>query len=34
MITAPRGPANYLAEIIKCALAKLGIETDRAFTWN
>lgn len=30
-LAAPRGPANYLAEIIKRALAKLGIETDIAF---
>ena len=28
---APRGLANYLAEIIKRTLAKLGIETDLAF---
>ncbi|MHC8412554.1 hypothetical protein ACYZTR_21190 [Pseudomonas sp. Hz4] len=28
---APRGPANYLAEIIKRTLAKLGIETNLAF---
>lgn len=30
-LAAPRGPANYLAEIIKRTLAKLGIETDLAF---
>ncbi|WP_413703758.1 hypothetical protein [Pseudomonas sp. Pseusp16] len=30
-LAAPRGPANYLAEIIKRSLAKLGIETDLAF---
>ncbi|VVO54556.1 hypothetical protein PS900_00475 [Pseudomonas fluorescens] len=28
---APRGPANYLAEIIKRNLVKLGIETELAF---
>lgn len=28
---APRGPANYLAEIIKRTLAKLGIATELAF---
>lgn len=28
---APRGPANYLAEIIKRTLAKLGIDTKLAF---
>lgn len=28
---APRGPANYLAEIMKRTLAKLGIETDLTF---
>lgn len=31
MIAAPRGPANYLAEIFKRTLAKLSIETDLAF---
>jgi hypothetical protein len=30
-LAAPRGPANYLAEIIKRTLAKLGIRTDLAF---
>lgn len=30
-LAAPRGPANYLAEIIKRTLAKLGIQTDLAF---
>lgn len=30
-LAAPRGPANYLAEIIKRTLAKLGIDTDLAF---
>ena len=30
-LAAPRGPANYLAEIIKRTLAKLGINTDLAF---
>ena len=30
-LAAPRGPANYLAAIIKRTLAKLGIETDLAF---
>lgn len=30
-LAAPRGPANYLAEIIKRALVKLGIETEVAF---
>lgn len=30
-LAAPRGPANYLAEIIKRTLAKLGIETDLTF---
>lgn len=30
-MAAPRGPANYLAEIIKRALVKLGIETEVAF---
>ncbi|WP_122745744.1 hypothetical protein [Pseudomonas viridiflava] len=30
-LAAPRGPANYLAEIIKRALAKLGIETELTF---
>jgi hypothetical protein len=30
-LAAPRGPANYLAEIIKRTFAKLGIETDLAF---
>ena len=30
-LAAPRGPANYLAEIIKRTLAKLGIETEPAF---
>jgi hypothetical protein len=29
-LAAPRGPANYLADIIKRNLAKLGIETDLA----
>jgi hypothetical protein len=29
-LAAPRGPANYLAEIIKRTLTKLGIETDLA----
>lgn len=32
MIAAPRGSANYLAEIIKRTLTKLGIETDLAFS--
>ncbi|VVP35301.1 hypothetical protein [Pseudomonas fluorescens] len=31
MIAAPRDSANYLAEIIKRTLAKLGIEADLAF---
>lgn len=31
-LAAPRGPANYLAEIIKRTLTKLGIETDLAFS--
>lgn len=31
-LRAPRGPANYLAEIIKRTLAKLGIETSITFT--
>jgi hypothetical protein len=31
-LAAPRGPANYLAEIIKRTLMKLGIETDLAFS--
>lgn len=30
-LAAQRGPANYLGEIIKRTLAKLGIETDLAF---
>ena len=30
-LAAPRGPANYIAEIIKRTLAKLGITTDQAF---
>ncbi|WP_050586345.1 hypothetical protein [Pseudomonas syringae] len=30
-LVAPRGPANYLAAIIKRTLAKLGIETDLTF---
>lgn len=30
-LAAPRGPANYIAEIIKRTLAKLGIATDQAF---
>ncbi|WP_333689922.1 hypothetical protein [Pseudomonas syringae] len=30
-LAAPRGPANHLAEIIKRALAKLGIDADLAF---
>lgn len=30
-LAAPRGPANFLAAIIKRTLAKLGIETDLAF---
>lgn len=30
-LAAPRGPANYLADIIKRTLAKLGIETELAF---
>lgn len=30
-LAAPRGPANYLAEIIKRALMKLGIKTEVAF---
>lgn len=30
-LAAPRGPANYLAEIIKRALAKLGIKSELAF---
>ena len=30
-LVAPRGPANYLAAIIKRTLAKLGIETDMTF---
>lgn len=30
-LAAPRGPANYLAEIIKRTLAKLGINTGVAF---
>jgi len=30
-LAAPRGPANYLAEIIKRALVRLGIETEVAF---
>lgn len=30
-LVAPRGPANYLAAIIKRTLSKLGIETDLAF---
>ncbi|RIZ46327.1 hypothetical protein CIK02_04190 [Pseudomonas putida] len=30
-LAAPRGPANYLAEIIKRALKRLGIETELAF---
>ncbi|MFG0841168.1 hypothetical protein [Pseudomonas sp. FYR_5] len=30
-LAAPRGPANYLAEIIKRTLVKLGIHTDVAF---
>ena len=30
-LAAPRGPANYLAAIIKRILSKLGIETDLAF---
>ncbi|VVO31997.1 hypothetical protein [Pseudomonas fluorescens] len=30
-LAAPRGPANYVAEIIKRTLAKLGIATDQAF---
>lgn len=29
-LAAPRGPANYLAEIIKQTLENLGIQTDRA----
>ena len=30
-LAAPRGPANYLAEIIKRTLVKLGINTELAF---
>jgi hypothetical protein len=30
-LAAPRGPANYIAEIMKRTLAKLGIATDQAF---
>lgn len=30
-LAAPRGPANYIGEIIKRTLAKLGIVTDQAF---
>ncbi|EZI27596.1 hypothetical protein [Pseudomonas extremaustralis] len=30
-LAAPRGPANYIGEIIKRTLAKLGIATDQAF---
>lgn len=30
-LAAPRGPANYLADIINRTLAKLGIETELAF---
>lgn len=30
-LAAPRGPANYVAEIMKRALKKLGIETELAF---
>lgn len=30
-LAAPRGPANYLAEIIKRTLTKLGIDTNLAF---
>lgn len=30
-LAAPRGPANYLAELIKRTLAKLSINTDLAF---
>lgn len=30
-LAAPRGPANYLAEIIKRTLVKLGIDTELAF---
>lgn len=30
-LTAPRGPANYLAEIIKRTLVKQGIDTELAF---
>lgn len=30
-LAAPRGPANYIAEIMKRTLAKLGIATDLAF---
>lgn len=29
-LAAPRGPANYLAEVIKRSLAKLGVESDLA----
>lgn len=30
-LAAPRGPANYLADIIKRTLAKLGLKTELAF---